>query len=124
MDADFYFNEWAFLAKVDPVLFEQRRKEALADFLVQSGAHRAQLERLQSKVDCVRERAATPEQAMAAICGMMCASLVDLAGEMTSLSSDLKRLQKNSLLHVIAEAGERRAAGGKGIAAAEMHRAV
>jgi hypothetical protein len=101
---DFYFNEWAFLAKSDPELFEQRRQEYIAAFLSQSGAHRQQLQVLQSKIDQQRKQAATPEQALAAISELMYASLAELAGEMSNLADDLKCLKSNALLRAVDQA--------------------
>jgi hypothetical protein len=104
MDLDFYFNEWAFLAKTDPALFEQRRREYIGAFIRHSGAHRPQLETLQSKIDQQRELAATPEGAVAAISELMCASLAELGGEMNKLLVDLKQLKSNMLVRMIEQA--------------------
>jgi hypothetical protein len=95
MNLDFYFNEWAFLAKTDPALFERRRREYIAAFLNRSGVHRARLEALQCQIDQQREQAATPEKAVEAISELMCASLVELGSEMTKLLKDLKRLKSS-----------------------------
>lgn len=104
MNLDFHFNEWVFLAKADPELFEQRRRQLIAAFLNQSGVHRQRLEKLQSQIDQERERAGSPQQAVVAISGLMCASLSALAGEMASLSTDLKRLRANTFLRAVANA--------------------
>jgi hypothetical protein len=98
MNLDFYFNEWAFLAKADPEVFERRREQYIAKFLSQSGIHRRRLELLQAKIDRERELAATPQQAVVAISGLMCASLAELAGEMSTLTTDLKNLKGHPLL--------------------------
>lgn len=104
MDLEFYFNEWAFLAKTDPALFEQRRRETIAAFLDGSGKHRVRLEALQSKIDQQREQAATPERAVVAISELMCASLSELASGMTDLVTDLKRLKAKVLTEAVREA--------------------
>ena len=41
------FEEWMFLAKVDPELFEARRRRAIAEYLESSGSQRAIGEALQ-----------------------------------------------------------------------------
>lgn len=106
MNLDFHFNEWVFLAKADPELFEQRRRQAIARFLNQSGVHRQRLEVLQSKIDRERERADSPQQAVVAISGLMCASLAELAGGMTALTKDLKQLRSNRLLSIVVQGGK------------------
>ncbi|HEX8962525.1 MAG TPA: DUF3135 domain-containing protein [Rhodocyclaceae bacterium] len=103
MDLDFYFNEWAFLAKSDPALFEQRRREYIGAFLSRSGAHREHLETLQAKIDQQREQAATPEGAVVAISELMCASLAELGSEMGKLLVDLKRLKSSLVLRAALE---------------------
>jgi hypothetical protein len=108
MHLDFYFNEWAFLARTDPALFEQRRSEMIHAFLGRVGSHRQKLEALQSKIDQQRELAATPERAVVAISELMCASLSQLSSEMTDLVSGLKRLKGNPLVRELAEAETRR----------------
>ncbi|MDD5248927.1 MAG: DUF3135 domain-containing protein [Rhodocyclaceae bacterium] len=102
MNLDFYFNEWAFLAKTDPAVFERRREQTIAEFLSQAGIHRQRLELLQSQVDRAREVAATPQQAVVAISGLMCESLAELAGEMASLTADLKNLRGHAMLRSLA----------------------
>ncbi len=104
MDLDFYFNEWAFLAKTSPALFEKRRQETIETFLGRSGVHRPRLEALQSMIDEQRELAATPERAVAAISELMCASLSSLATEMSKLHRDLNTLKSNALVRAAAEA--------------------
>jgi len=103
MDLDFYFNEWAFLAKTDPALFEQRRREYVNAFVIRSGARRDRLEALQHKIDQQREQAATPERAVLAISELMCASLSELGGEMAKLLKEMRRLKPDELLHAAAE---------------------
>ncbi|MGE5467400.1 MAG: DUF3135 domain-containing protein [Ignavibacteria bacterium] len=101
MDFDFYFNEWAFLARTDPALFEQKRRDFIEAFLSRSGVHRARLEALQSKIDQHREQAATPERAVVAISALMCDSLSELGGQMANLVTDLKRLETSGLVQAV-----------------------
>ncbi|HEX8987028.1 MAG TPA: DUF3135 domain-containing protein [Rhodocyclaceae bacterium] len=108
MDFDFYFNEWAFLARTDPALFESRRREMIAAFLDQSGVRRERLEALQSKIDQQRELAATPERAVVAISELMCRSLEQLSSEMTDLVAGLRQLKASPLVQAMAEAEARK----------------
>jgi hypothetical protein len=94
MDPDhLHFNEWAFMAKTDPEVFERCRERCINEWLSRTGKHRPCLEALQSKIDAERKRAGSPQQAVAAISEMMCASLCELAGELKCLSDDLKSLE-------------------------------
>lgn len=102
MNLDFHFSEWAFLAKTDPEVFERRREQIIAEFLSQSGRHRQRLEVLQSRVDRERQLAATPQQAVVAISRLMCESLAELAGGMSSLTTDLRGIKWHPLLRSLA----------------------
>lgn len=92
MDLNIYFNEWAFLAKTDPELFERRREAYIERLLVGSGNHRPQLETLQARIDAKRALLATPEEATLAITVLMCESLGNLACKVKCLSSALNEL--------------------------------
>lgn len=92
MDLNIYFNEWAFLAKTDPELFERRRETYIEQLLIGSGTHRPQLETLQARIDANRALLASPEEAALAITVLMCESLGNLACEVQCLSSALHEL--------------------------------
>ncbi len=96
MEFDFYFNEWAFLARTDPELFERRRREFVDGFVNSGGEHKPHLEALQREIDHQRELAATPERAVVVISELMCASLSNLGEKMTTLLDDLKDLESNA----------------------------
>lgn len=110
MDQDLYFNEWAFLARTDPEIFERRRKEYIGSFLSGTGVHRPRLEALQARIDAQRSLADTPEEAVMAISTLMCDSLADLAGKMKNLCTDLRDLGRPE--------------AGSGIAAAKVQAAA
>ena len=93
MKTDFHFHEWAFLARTDAAAFERRRKLLLEEFLFGVGPHRQKLLRLQAEVDRRRAASDTPQQAVAAISGMMCHSFCALVGELGSLRKEMLRLQ-------------------------------
>ena len=97
MDPDVYFNEWAFMAKADPEVFEQRREDCINELLSKSGQHRQQLQALQSRIDAQRKLANSPLDAVAAISGLMCNSLCDLARVLSSLSVDLEEMGPGSV---------------------------
>lgn len=103
MNLDFHFNEWALLAQTDPQTFERWRSEIIAEFLSQSGASRHRLELLQAQIDRERELAVTPQHAIAAIARLMRESLAALAGEMTSLATNLKSFKTDPLLQSTVE---------------------
>lgn len=66
------FEKWVDLANTDPEQFEAMRRAAINEFLDSvSGERRLQLQRLQWRVDRVRERSATPLAATIAISQMM-----------------------------------------------------
>jgi len=39
-ETDFFFEEWAFLARIDPEAFERRRRKVINEFLSTSGRKR------------------------------------------------------------------------------------
>ena len=94
MDMDFHFHEWAFLSRVDANAFERRRQDLIEDFLRRSGRHRANLESLQREIDVRRATAGNPQEAVAAIAGMMCHSFSHLITELGGLRNELRRLQE------------------------------
>lgn len=66
------FERWAELATNDPEQFEEMRRAAIDEFLQSVSSERRQrLQRLQWRVDRVRERCSTPMAATIAISGMM-----------------------------------------------------
>ena len=73
------FERWAELATNDPMQFEEMRRAAINAFLQNvSAERRLQLQRLQWRVDRVRERCTTPMAATIAISEMMWDSFYDL----------------------------------------------
>ena len=92
MAIDFHFHEWAFLSQTDAQAFERRRASLLADFLRQAGTSRPMLDSLQRNIDQQRQAAKSPEQAVAAISGMMCSSFITMVDELKLLSDQLKKL--------------------------------
>jgi len=73
------FDQWAELASRDPVQFEQKRREVIDEFLQSvSSERRLHLQRLQWRVDRIRERCATPMAATIAISEMMWEAFYDL----------------------------------------------
>jgi soluble lytic murein transglycosylase-like protein len=73
------FERWAELAISDPEQFEEMRRAAIDEFLQSvSSERRLQLQRLQWRVDRVRERCTTPMAATIAISEMMWESFYDL----------------------------------------------
>ena len=92
MDLDVSFNEWAFMAKTDPEVFERCRERCINGFLSSSGRHRQRLQALQSRIDGQRKLANSPQEAVVAISEMMCESLRDLAHELSDLSGEMGSL--------------------------------
>jgi hypothetical protein len=82
---DFFFEEWAFLARVDPEAFERRRRNLIAEFLAASPRQRALGEALQNRIDQARGRAAEPLEALLAIALMLRAELGRLAEKLHAL---------------------------------------
>ncbi|MEJ2390908.1 MAG: DUF3135 domain-containing protein [Gammaproteobacteria bacterium] len=73
------FEKWAELAVNDPTEFEEMRQAAIDEFLASvSDERRLQLQRLQWRVDRVRERCTTPMAATIAISEMMWDAFYDL----------------------------------------------
>ena len=73
------FEHWVDLAMNDPERFEEMRRAAIDEFLASvSDDRRLQLQRLQWRVDRVRERCATPMAATIAISEMMWDAFYDL----------------------------------------------
>jgi hypothetical protein len=73
------FEKWAELAVNDPAEFEEMRRAAIDEFLASvSVERRLQLQRLQWRVDRVRERCTTPMAATIAISEMMWDAFYDL----------------------------------------------
>ncbi len=60
----FFFNEWGFLAKVDPELFELRRKKAIEELLRDSGKPTLHHSRLQSEIDTAKDLDKDPQQTL------------------------------------------------------------
>lgn len=90
---DFFFEEWAFLAKVDPEAFERRRRKVIDEFLGNSGRQRALGEQLQREIDAVRGRAGEPLEALLAISGMLYEHLGFLGEELHALRDAVGRLK-------------------------------
>lgn len=105
MDADFHFHEWAFLARTDAQAFERRRLRLLESFLSESGQRRPALESLQREIERQRAAAASPEEAVAAISGMMCNSFCTLVGELRELRSEIQKLDSLSSAVGVSDAG-------------------
>lgn len=73
------FERWVELAMNDPTQFEEMRRTAIDAFLGKVPAERRlRLQRLQWRVDRVRERCATPMAATIAISEMMWDAFYDL----------------------------------------------
>jgi hypothetical protein len=82
------FDEWADLAKRDPVAFERRRARVIEDFLQQVPHRRRQrLRCLQWRIDRTRELAANPVAACVRISRMMWDSLLGDHGLLDTLES-------------------------------------
>jgi len=65
-------NDWAQLAQQDPEAFETMRSELLNEFIQSSPSRiQKQLEGVQWKIDHIRQRANSPEEALAEITTMM-----------------------------------------------------
>ena len=84
------FDEWARLAKSDPVTFEARRREIIEAAIVRSQPERQQrLRCLQWKIDQIRDRSPSPLSACVKISNMMWDSLAGPGG----LQEILEQLQ-------------------------------
>ena len=93
-DFEFVFEEWVFLAKVDPEAFELRRRRFLEEFIAASGKNELLGNWLQREIDHVRAHAATPAAALCSITGMMCDQLLFLGEELKSLRVQLNRVRE------------------------------
>jgi len=77
LSATIDFDEWAELARQDPVGFEQRRLALIEDFLNQfPNSDQRRLRGLQFRIDMERRRARTPLAACIRISAMMWDSLL------------------------------------------------
>lgn len=75
------FERWSALARHDPAAFEHERARVIAESLRHvSGERRLRLQRLQWRIDRLRDRAPTPLAAAVRIYGMMWDSVIDLDG--------------------------------------------
>lgn len=75
------FDQWAELAKTDPVAFEARRGEIIEDMIQRLPPHRQQRMRcLQWKIDQIRNQASNPMSACIKLSEMMWDSLVGPGG--------------------------------------------
>lgn len=75
------FNQWAELAKTDPVAFEARRAATIDEMIQRMPAHKQQRMRcLQWKIDQVRGQASNPMAACIKLSEMMWDSLVGPGG--------------------------------------------
>lgn len=80
------FEKWAELASTDPAEFEAMRRAAIDEFLGTVPAERRlQLQRLQWRVDRVRERCNSPMAATIAISNMMWDSFYSLNNQYLEL---------------------------------------
>ncbi len=99
---DFSFDEWAALAKADPLAFESRRQRLIADFLRASGKQQKVGESLQREIDAVRARAESPADALVALTAMLSDHLVFLGEELTALRESLGAVQTaNERVHTL-----------------------
>jgi len=80
------FDDWADLARRDPGGFEDRRRAVIEDFLARAPErNRAQLRRLQWRIDMERRRASTPLAACYRIYRMMWESFAGDRGLIAAL---------------------------------------
>jgi hypothetical protein len=80
------FEKWVELANSDPEQFEAMRRAAIDEFLDSvSAKHRLRLQRLQWRVDQVRERSQNPMAATIAISEMMWDSFYSLHNQYQDL---------------------------------------
>ncbi|WP_153111619.1 DUF3135 domain-containing protein [Propionivibrio limicola] len=97
-ESDFIFEEWAFLARVDPEAFEIRRRKAIGEFLGTSGRQRVLGEMLQRRIDAARVEAETPQAALVVIARMLCEELDVLGNELQALRDQMGKIRRNSEL--------------------------
>jgi hypothetical protein len=93
---DIFFEEWAFLARVDPEAFERRRRKVIDQFISSSGRHRPAAELLQRRIDALRGRSNDPRECLLVISRLLHDQLVCLGDELNSLKDGLGKLQKKS----------------------------
>jgi hypothetical protein len=93
---DLSFEEWASLARLDPQAFEAQRREVIGAFLRASGSQKTMGEALQREIDAVRNRAATPQDALLAIGSMLHAHLSFLGEELGALHDNLGIIENAS----------------------------
>lgn len=92
----FFFQEWSFIAKVDPETFESRRRRTLGDALQQLGSLREHGERLQAEIDAARIRSEDPERAILVAISQLNHRLSSLDDDLTALAEELKVSPGNS----------------------------
>lgn len=91
----FHFQEWAFLAKVDPRAFEARRLKALEQFLEASSERQRALGRsLQREIDAERRLSDDPRQSLATISKMMWQQTHFLYDSLNDFSEYVKSLER------------------------------
>ncbi len=100
-ESEFFFEEWASLAKGNPDEFERRRQQTIEDFLLASGSQRTLGETLQREIDSVRRRAESPDAALLAVTTMLAEQLSFLGEELDVLREDLRAVQNLPLLCAI-----------------------
>ena len=69
-DADFHFEELAFLARVDAQAFESSRRRIIGDVLA-AAVEKDALAALQQRIDAIRVQAADPPEALLAIARLL-----------------------------------------------------
>lgn len=91
-----FFEEWAFLARVDSVLFERRRQEAIADLLNSATSDQQKIAgaALQREIDRTIEQSSDPAMALMQIARMMQAQLEHLLETLTFTRANLSALQQ------------------------------
>lgn len=95
---DFHFQEWAFLAKVDPEAFELRRRKVVEQFLENSSDRQRTVgRRLQREIDANRHPIDDPRLALAAISRMLWQQVGFLCDGLNDLSDCMKRLEKANI---------------------------
>jgi hypothetical protein len=93
IDAEFNFEEWAQLARVDPATFESRRRTVVQDFLARSSERQRRLGvMLQHEIDSVIARAPNPHAAFMSLAKMVGVQAGFLAAELESLCDDFRHL--------------------------------
>jgi len=94
-ETDFFFEEWAFLARIDPEAFERRRLKAIDEFLSMSCRQRILGEMLQHQIDATRVQAGNPQAALQALAKMLGDELVFLGEELNLLSDHIDKLRRS-----------------------------